>query len=63
LGQGRLSKATSGDKPLNKQELILRAKDRRQRLLAELEKAKVELWGATIEQGVLNHLMKDCNCT
>jgi len=63
LDQGRLTKATSGDKPLNKQELIRRAKDRRQRLLAELEKAKVELWEATIEQGVLNHLMKDSSCT
>jgi hypothetical protein len=63
LDRGRLTKATSCDKPLNKQELIQRAKDRRQQLLAELEKAKVELWEATIEQGVLNHLMKDSNCT
>ena len=31
--------------------------------VAELEKAKVELWEATIEQGVLNHLMKDSSCT
>jgi len=63
LDQRRLSQATSGNKASNKQELIRRAKDRRQQLLAELEKAKVELWEATIEQGVLNHLMKDPSCT
>jgi len=47
---------------LNKQELIQRAKDRRQQLVTELEKTKVELWEATIEQGVLNHLTKDYSC-
>jgi len=46
-------------KSLNKQEVIQRAKDRRQHVVTELEKAKVELWEATIEQGVLSHLMKD----
>jgi hypothetical protein len=59
LDQRRLSQGSSGKKSFNKQEVILRAKDRRQQLLAELEKAKVELWEATIEQGVLSHLMKD----
>ena len=49
-------------KPLNKQEIIGRAKDRRQQLMSELERAKVELWETTIEQGVLNHLMKDHDC-
>ncbi|KAI0280765.1 hypothetical protein BGY98DRAFT_961734 [Russula aff. rugulosa BPL654] len=49
-------------KPLNKQEIIRRAKDRRQQLMSELERAKVELWETTIEQGVLNHLMKDHDC-
>lgn len=46
-------------KALNKQEVIRQAKDRRQKLMVELERAKVELWETTIEQGVLNHLMKD----
>ena len=46
-------------KASNKQEVIRRAKDRRQQLMVELERAKVELWETTIEQGVLNHLMKD----
>jgi hypothetical protein len=54
-------RASSGNKTLNKQEIIQRAKDRRQQLLKELERAKVELWEATIEQGVLNHLAKDCS--
>jgi len=63
LDQRRQSQATSGNKPSNKQELIRQAKNRRQQLLAELKKAKVELWEATIEQGVLNHLMKDPSCT
>jgi hypothetical protein len=49
-------------KALNKQEIIRRAKDRQQQLMSELERAKVELWETTIEQGVLNHLMKDHGC-
>ena len=49
-------------KALNKQEIIRRAKDRRQQLALELERAKVELWETTVEQGVLNHLMKDHGC-
>jgi hypothetical protein len=49
-------------KASNKQEVIRRAKDRRQQLMVELERAKVELWETTIEQGVLNHLMKDHGC-
>ena len=49
-------------KALNKQEIIRRAKDRRQQLKVELERAKVELWETTIEQGVLNQLMKDHSC-
>jgi len=59
LDQRRLSQGSSGMKSLNKQEVIQRAKDRRQHVVTELEKAKVELWEATIEQGVLSHLMKD----
>jgi hypothetical protein len=49
-------------KALNKQEIIRRAKDRQQQLMLELERAKVELWETTVEQGVLNHLMKDDGC-
>lgn len=59
MDQRRPSRASAGSKALNKQEIIQRAKERRQQLLTELEKAKVELWEATIEQGVLSHLMKD----
>ncbi|KAH9960829.1 hypothetical protein BC827DRAFT_365100 [Russula dissimulans] len=61
LDQRRLSQSPAGSRGLSKQEVIRRAKDRRQQLVAELERAKVELWEATIEQGVLNHLMKDHN--
>ncbi|KAH9178200.1 hypothetical protein EDB89DRAFT_1154212 [Lactarius sanguifluus] len=46
----RPSRASPGVKALNKQEIIQRAKERRQQLIAELERAKVELWEATIEQ-------------
>ena len=53
------SRSSAGSKALNKQEIIQRAKERRQQLVTDLEKAKVELWEATIEQGVLSHLMKD----
>jgi hypothetical protein len=58
LDQRRPSQAPPGKKAPNKRELIRRARERRQQLQAELEKAKVELWEATIEQGVLSHLMK-----
>ncbi len=47
---------------LSKLDIIRRAQDRRQQLMTELERAKVELWETTIEQGVLNHLMKDQDC-
>lgn len=57
--QRRPSRASTVSKALTKQEIIQRAKERRQQLMAELERAKVELWEATIEQGVLSHLMKD----
>jgi hypothetical protein len=59
LDRRRLGQAPPGKKAPNKRELIQRAEERRQQLLAELEKAKIELWEATIEQGVLSHLMKD----
>jgi len=62
LDQRRLGQVPSSNRALNKQEVIQRAKDRRQQLVTELEKTKVELWEATIEQGVLNHLTKDYSC-
>ncbi|KAI9461634.1 hypothetical protein BJY52DRAFT_1259164 [Lactarius psammicola] len=62
--QRRPSRASAGNKALNKQEIIQRAKERRQQLLAELERAKVELWEATIEQDSLlctvSHMMNNC---
>jgi hypothetical protein len=36
-----------------REEIIRKAKERRSQLLAEMERAKVELWETTIEQGVL----------
>ncbi|KAI0264430.1 hypothetical protein BC834DRAFT_883046 [Gloeopeniophorella convolvens] len=59
LDQRRLNRASATNKSLNKHESIRRAKERRRQLAAELEKAKVELWETTIEQGVLSHLAKD----
>ncbi|KAI0058173.1 hypothetical protein BV25DRAFT_1902289 [Artomyces pyxidatus] len=50
---------TSSAKAPNKQDILRRAKERRLQLAAELERAKVELWETTIEQGVLAHLVKD----
>lgn len=44
---------------LNKQDVLRRARERRKLLAAELERAKVELWETTIEQGVLAHLVKE----
>ena len=58
----RQNQGPSSGKALNKQEIIQRAKYRRRQLMTELERAKVELWETTIEQGVLNHLMKDHGC-
>jgi hypothetical protein len=62
LDQPRLNQESSNNRALKKHEVIRRARDRRQQLLKELESAKVELWEAAIEQGVLNHLMKDHGC-
>ena len=40
-------------------EILKNARERRRQLLAELECAKVELWEASIEGGILVHLLKD----
>jgi hypothetical protein len=38
--------------------IVARAKERKKMLEAELERAKIELWEATIEGGALTHLLK-----
>ncbi|KAL5525805.1 hypothetical protein ACEPAG_7142 [Sanghuangporus baumii] len=43
----------------NREEVLRRARVRREQLAAEIARAKVELWETTIEQGVLTHLSKD----
>ncbi|TFY82111.1 hypothetical protein EWM64_g1902 [Hericium alpestre] len=53
VAQGSAARGT------NKQDIIRRAKERRAQLQAELERAKVELWETTIEQGALAHIAKD----
>ena len=51
-----LSKPT---KKLDRETILKRARARREQLVAEIARAKVELWETTIEQGVLVHLSKD----
>jgi hypothetical protein len=46
-------------KGLAREEILGRARERRRQLMAEIERAKVELWETTIEQGVLSQLIKD----
>jgi hypothetical protein len=43
----------------NKQEILARAKERRRQLVGEIDRAKVELWETTIEQGVLAQFVKE----
>lgn len=43
----------------SKQDILRRAKERRMQLLGEIDKAKVELWETTIEQGVLANIIKE----
>ncbi|KII90028.1 hypothetical protein PLICRDRAFT_40215 [Plicaturopsis crispa FD-325 SS-3] len=45
--------------PIRKDEVLAKAKERRRQLVAEIERAKVELWETTIEQGVLAQLAKE----
>lgn len=51
--------AKSASAKSKKEDIIKRAKERRKALQKELERAKVELWEVTIEQGVLAHLVKE----
>lgn len=44
--------------PLNKEEVIRLAVQRRKQLAEDLVKARTQLWETTIEQGVLAHLVK-----
>lgn len=43
----------------DKQSILARAKERRRQLIGEIDRAKVELWETTIEQGVLAQLVKE----
>jgi hypothetical protein len=44
---------------LNKQDILAKARERRRQLVGEIDRAKVELWETTIEQGVLAQLVKE----
>lgn len=44
---------------LDKQAILERARERRRQLVAEIERAKVEIWETTIENAVLVHFMRD----
>ncbi|OJA12423.1 hypothetical protein AZE42_03384 [Rhizopogon vesiculosus] len=46
-------------KPIEKEAILQRARERRRQIVAEIERAKVELWETSIEGGVLGHLIKD----
>jgi hypothetical protein len=43
----------------NKQDILTRARERRRQLVGEIDRAKVELWETTIEQGVLAQFVKE----
>ncbi|EGN99251.1 hypothetical protein SERLA73DRAFT_123054 [Serpula lacrymans var. lacrymans S7.3] len=55
VGPGRAAPRNVG----NKEDTIRRARERRRQLVAEVERAKVELWETSIEGGVLMQLAKD----
>ena len=60
LGTTPGTAARSGRMTTEKREDILqRARERRSQLVAEIERAKIELWETTIEQGVLAHIAKE----
>ncbi|KAG8213015.1 hypothetical protein J3R82DRAFT_11406 [Butyriboletus roseoflavus] len=44
---------------LDKQGILERARERRRQLVAEIERAKVEIWEMSIENAVLVHFMRD----
>ena len=43
----------------DKQAILERARERRRQLVAEIERAKLELWETSIENAVLVHLTRD----
>jgi hypothetical protein len=43
----------------NKQDILAKARERRRQLVGEIDRAKVELWETTIEQGVLAQFVKE----
>ena len=43
----------------NQQDILTRARERRRQLVGEIDRAKVELWETTIEQGVLAQFVKE----
>ncbi|KAF8638261.1 hypothetical protein AX17_002283 [Amanita inopinata Kibby_2008] len=47
-----------GQRKLDKQEIVRRAKERRQQLVEELDRVKTQLWEVTIEQSVLEELQR-----
>lgn len=51
--------ANVGPLLLSRNDILKNARERQRQLVAELECAKVELWEASIEGGVLVHLMRD----
>ncbi|KZT20156.1 hypothetical protein NEOLEDRAFT_1141125 [Neolentinus lepideus HHB14362 ss-1] len=51
--------AGSSVKKISKEDILRRTKERRTQLMAEIERAKIQLWETTLEQGVLTHLIKD----
>ena len=55
---GKSTEDSSSEK-LDRQDILRRARKRREQLAAEIARAKIELWETTIEQGVLTHLSKD----
>ena len=44
---------------LDKQAILERARERRRQLVAEIERAKIEVWETTIESAVLVHFTRD----
>ena len=46
-------------RPIDKENILQRTRERRRQIVAEIERAKVELWETSIEGGVLGYLIKD----
>ena len=46
-------------KTVDREDVMSRARQMRAQLMAEIERAKVELWETTMEGGCLAHVLKD----